>query len=184
MGSFLLNWTPAGGLNSTGQQVQYKVSTDSTWTTVTTLSASASTYTVLGLVDNTIYDFRVVNLCSFGGPTSGTNFQTINLTCPTVTVTPTYNSVSFSFPNLGASVTEYRVDLLNAAGSLVLAFKNITATGVTMSDSFVGLSSVTGYQLRVTVKAGTFSKVCTASSFTTDALPSCGVPSGLAVTVS
>jgi hypothetical protein len=135
-------------------------------------------------MDNTIYDFRVVNLCSFGGPTSGTTFQAVNLTCPTVTVTPTYNSVSFSFSNLGASVTEYRVDLLNAAGSLVLAFKNITATGGTMSDSFVGLSASTGYQLRVTVKAGTFSKVCGASSFTTAALPSCGVPSGLAVTVS
>lgn len=184
MGSFLLNWTPAGGLNSTGQQVQYKLSTDSTWTTAATLSASAATYTVNSLLDNTIYDFRVVNLCSFGGPTSGTNFQTINLTCPTVSVTPTYNSVSFSFTNLGASVTEYRADLLNAAGSLVLAFKNITAAGVTISDSFVGLSASTDYQLRITVKAGTFSRVCTASAFTTAALPSCSSPSGLAVTVS
>jgi hypothetical protein len=184
MASFILNWTPAGGLNSTGQQVQCKLSTASTWSNLTTLSASASTYTVTSLVDNTIYDFRVVNLCSFGGPTSGTSFQTVNLTCPTVTVTPTYNSVSFNFWDLEASVTEYRIDLLNSAGSLVLAFKNITAAGGMISDSFVGLSATTSYQLRVTVKAGTFSKVCGSSSFTTDALPSCGVPSGLAVTVS
>lgn len=184
MASFILNWTPAGGLNSTGQEVQGKVSTTSTWSTITTLSASASTYTVTGFMDNTIYDFRVVNLCSFGGPTTGTNFQTVKLTCPTVTVTPTYNSVGFNFWDLEASVTEYRVDLLNSGGTLVLAFKNITAAGGMISDSFVGLSSTTGYQLRVTVKAGTFSKVCAVSSFTTDALPSCGVPSGLAVTVS
>lgn len=184
MSSFLLNWTPAGGLNSTGQEVRYKLSTTSTWTTAATVGATTDEYTVTGLLDNTIYDFQIVNLCSFGGPTTGTTFQTVNLTCPTVTTTPTYNSVGFSYTNLGASVTEYRVDLLNAAGTTVLAFKNITATGTTISDSFTGLSATTNYQLRVTVKAGMFSKQCALLPFTTAALPTCSAPSGLSVTVS
>jgi hypothetical protein len=184
MSSFLLNWTPAGGLNSTGQEVRYKLSTTSTWTTAATVGATTDEYTVADLLDNTIYDFQIVNLCSFGGPTTGTTFQTVNLTCPTVTTTPTYNTVAYSFPNLGASITEYRVDLLNAAGSTVLAFKNIAASGSTISDNFVGLSASTNYQLRVTVKTGTFSKQCALVPFATTALPSCSAPSGLTVTVS
>lgn len=183
MSSFLLNWTPAGGLNSSGQEVQYKLSTVGTWTTATTVSASTDEYTIDDLLDNTIYDFQIVNLCTYGGPTTGTNFQTINIICPTVTITPTYNSVGFSFTNLGASITEYRVDLLNGAGTTVLAFKNIAAAGSTITDNFVGLSASTSYKLRLTVKAGTYSKQCSADTFSTAALPSCSAPSGLSVTV-
>jgi hypothetical protein len=184
MSSFILNWTPAGGLNSTGQQVQYKQSTSSTWITAATLSASANTYTITSLLDNVIYDFQIVNLCTFGGPTSGASFQTISLTCPTVSTTPTYNSVSFNFPNLGGSITEYRVDLMDAPGTSILAFKTITASGTTISDTFLGLSYSTNYQLRVTVKANTYTKQCPLVPFTTDNLPTCDAPTSLSVTIS
>jgi hypothetical protein len=184
MASFILNWTPAGGLNSTGQQVQYKLSTSSTWITAATLGSSANTYTISSLLDNTIYDFQIVNLCTYGGPTTGSTFQTIKLTCPTVTATPTYNSVSFGFPDLGASVTDYRVDLLNAAGSSIIAFKNFTSLGTSISDNFMGLSPTTGYNLRVTVKAGSYTNVCALVPFTTDPTPTCNAPSSLTVTIS
>jgi hypothetical protein len=179
MSSFLLNWTPAGGLNSTGQQVQYKQSNSSTWITATTLGPGAATYAATGLLDNVIYDFQIVNICTYGGPSSGTSFQTINLTCPTVQITPTFNSVGFSFSHLGGSVSEYKVDLLNAAGTTIIAFKNMAASGATISDSFTGLDPSTNYQVRVTVKAATYSKQCVAASFTTNALPTCNAPTSL-----
>lgn len=184
MSSFILNWTPAGGITSTGQQVQYKLSTASTWTTAATVSAGTNTYTATGLWDNTIYDFQIVNLCSLGGPTSGTNFQTINIVCPTVTITPTYNSVSFSFAHPGASITEYRVDLLDNAGTTVIAFKNITPSGGTVSDSFLGLTAATNYKLKLTVKAGTYSKACPVQSFSSEPFPTCDAPTALTVTIS
>jgi hypothetical protein len=183
MSSFLLNWTPAGGLNSTGQQVQYKQSSSSTWITVTTVGPSTTTYTATGLLDNVIYDFQIVNLCTYGGPTSGTSFQSINLTCPTVQVTPTFNSASFSFSNLGGSVTEYKVDLLDASGSSVIASKNTVAPTGTISDSFTGLDPQTNYQIRVTVKAGTYTKQCPAASFATSPLPVCDPPTNLTGTI-
>lgn len=183
MSSFLLNWTPAGGLNSTGQQVQYKQSSSSTWITATTLGASVSTYTANGLLDNVIYDFQILNLCTFGGPSSGTAFQTINLTCPTPQIIFTFNSVNFSFPHLGGSVNEYRVDLLDAAGSTVIAFKNIVAITGTIADSFMGLDASTNYRLRVTVKAETYSKQCPQVPFATDALPTCDSPTSLTATI-
>lgn len=182
MSSFDLSWTPAGGLNSTGQQVQYKVSSSSTWLVATTLSASANFYTVESLLENTIYDFRVVNMCSFGGPTPGSAFQTIDFVCPDdVTITPTFNSVSFSFSHVGGNVTEYRVDLLNAAGSSVIAFKTITSPGSTVTDSFTGLSNETNYKLRIIPKAGSYTESCALEAFATSALPVCNLPSGLTV---
>lgn len=184
MASFTLNWTPAGGLNSTGQQVQYKESTSSTWITAATLGASANTYTISSLLDNMIYDFHIVNLCTFGGPISGATFQTVNLTCPSVLITPTYNSASFSFTHLGGSVNEYHIDLLDNAGTTILAFKNIVPVSSSVSDTFMGLNSATNYRIRVTVKAQTYSKVCATVPFTTDPFPTCNAPTSLAVTIS
>jgi len=183
MSSFLLNWTPAGGLNSTGQQVQYKQSSSSTWITATTLGPGVNTYTLNGLLDNLIYDFQILNLCTYGGPTSGTAFQSVNLTCPTLQITPTFNSVSFSFPTLGGSVNEYRVDLLDATDSSVIAFKNMVALTGTIGDSFTGLDPQTNYQLKVTVKAETYSKQCSPVPFATAALPVCDSPISLTATI-
>lgn len=184
MASFDLSWTPVGGANSTGQQVQYKESDASSWEVATTLGASANSYTVSGLLDNVIYDFRIVNLCAYGGPAPGASFEIADLICPTVSKTPTYNGVSFSFPHpTGTDLTEYKVDLMNGAGTTVLAFKNIVPVTSPVTDSFTGLSASTSYNLRVTVKAGSYSKVCPLVSFSTTALPTCSAPTGLAVVV-
>jgi hypothetical protein len=183
MASFDLSWTPAGGLNSTAQQVQYKAATSSTWIPVASLSATANSYTLPGLADNTIYDFSIVNICTFGGPTAGVSFQTISIVCPTVTTTPSYNSVSFNFDSLGGSVTEYRVDLMNGAGNSTIAFKTITSSSGTVADSFTGLDFSTNYNLRITPKAGTYTKQCPLVPFATAALPTCSAPTSLTVEI-
>jgi hypothetical protein len=182
MASFDLSWTPASGVNSTGQQVQYKESVSDTWLVVATLGGGASSYTVADLDDNVVYDFRISNLCSFGGPTPGSVFQIIGFVCPSVVITPTYNGVSFSFTHVEGSVTQYRVDLLNAAGSSVIAFKNITSPSGMVTDSFTGLSATTSYNLRLTMKVGTtYSEVCDLAPFSTTSLPTCDMPTGLTV---
>lgn len=184
MASFDLSWAPAGGTNSSGQQVQYKAASSGTWLVAATLGASASTYTVTGLDDNVIYDFRIANLCAYGGPTLGTSFQIIDIVCPTVSRTPTHNTVAFSFSHpTGTDLTEYRVDLMNGAGTTVLAFKNIVPISSLVSDSFTGLTASTSYNLRVTAKAGSYSKVCPLSAFSTTALPVCNMPTALTVVV-
>lgn len=183
MASFTLNWTPAGGLNSTGQQVQYKPAAVPTWATATSLPATDTSYLLTGLTDNKIYDIRVVNICAFGGPTPGTASQNIDLTCPTLTITPSHNSVSFSFTDLGADIDSYVVQLMNAAATSVIASKTITATGGTLSDSFTGLSASTNYNLRVTCHADIFSEQCPPTAFATTATPTCNTPVGLTVTI-
>lgn len=183
MPSFVLNWMPAGGLNSTGQQVQYKESTSGTWITATTLGSLANTHTIDSLLDNVFYDFRIVNVCLYGGPTNGTTITDIALICPSISITPSFNNVSFSFPELGGSITGYTVHVLNAAGNTVIATKTPTPSGGTVADSFTGLSAETDYNLRLTITAGARSQVCTMNEFTTAALPTCDAPTSLNVTI-
>jgi hypothetical protein len=183
MVSFDLSWIPASGLNSTGQQVQYKESVSSTWLVATNLSATADSYTVEGLDENVVYDFRISNLCSFGGPTNGAVFEIVGFVQPSLQVTPTYNTVAFSFTHVGGSVTQYRMDLMNAAGTSIVAFKNITSPSGMVADSFTGLSASTSYNLRLTMKVGTtYSDVGDLTPFSTTALPTCSMPTALMVT--
>lgn len=179
MAAFELHWTPVNDGNSTGQEVQYKAASSLTWLTADTVSASTSSYTIDTLYENTIYDFRIVNVCTYGGPAAGSIFQTAGLTCPTLMITPTHNGVSFSFYHLGGDVNEYRVDLLDASGSGVIAFKNILPLFNPMVDSFTGLSASTTYRLRVTVRAEAHSNVCNDVGFATTAVPTCSAPTGL-----
>lgn len=182
MASFDLSWTPASGINSTGQEVQYKESISSTWLVAATLSSTADSYTLEGLDDNVVYDFRISNLCSLGGPTPGGSFQLIGFVCPSIATTPTYNTVSYTFTHVGGSVTSYRVDLMNSAGTTIIAFKNITSPSGTISESFTGLTTLTNYNLRLTMKVGTtYTKVCDLTPFATTNLPTCNMPTGLTV---
>jgi hypothetical protein len=179
-----LTWTPAGGANSLSQDVQYKVSTSSTWITHSNVGPSINTATITGLLDNTVYDFRVINNCSVGGPTPATQYQTVNLTCPVVTVTPSYDSIGYSFTHLGASVDSYTVELLNASDGVVATINELTPSG-TVTNSFTGLTASTVYKVRVTVKVGsTFSKQCTATTTGTIAAPTCDPPTGVSATMS
>ena len=69
--SIVLNWTAAGGSNSTGQQVLRTLYGANSYSTIATLSASAATYTDTTAVVDTVYEYKIVNICEVGGPTEG-----------------------------------------------------------------------------------------------------------------
>ncbi len=177
-----LTWTPAAG--ATSQLVQYKLATASTWTTFgSALSGTANTATITGLADNQIYNFQVVTECSGGTPKESNMDTKIKLTCPNITTTKTTTSISYSFPELGGSVTSYTVKLYSAAGAEITSQ---TPTGTTTrSGSFTGLTAETTYKIGVIVTAGTFSKSdCAQVTITTDAETACNAPTSLTATVS
>jgi hypothetical protein len=181
MASFDLSWVPAGSLISVSQQVQYKEAASSTWLVAATLSASTEVYIVDGLTDNTIYDFRIVTDCAFGGPTPSAPFQIIDFVCPEVTITPTFELMGFSFVHLGGSITEYQVDLLDDTGEEVLDTKIFSSPSGTIVDSFTGLDPDTSYGLGITLTAGVYLEQCPVETFSTAAVPSCMVPSNVTV---
>lgn len=182
-----LNWTAGGGGNSTGQRVDYKQNSSATWLQFGgLLSPSANTVTVTGLLDNVIYDFRIVNLCSDGGPTNSPVDTKVLITCPSVTYTDLPTSIAYQFSHLGGDVTKYVVELLNAAGTAVLDTKTHLAPSGTIASTFTGLTPSTNYGVRITVYAGTsfqFAKTCPVSNRTTAAPNPCNAPTNVVATM-
>lgn len=188
MAQSTITWNPAPGTNSLSQSVQYKLASSPTWLTFSTETPGIASKTITGLIANTIYDFKIVDNCAVGGAVSSATDTKILFSCPIVTITPTFNSVGFSFDNLYANIAKYVVQLLTADGNSVLGTISITnITPATFSDSFTGLTDNTTYKLRVTLYAGTdlqFNGLCSATSFTTGAAPICGVPGAVVAIMS
>jgi hypothetical protein len=185
MAQIPLTWIPAGGFNSTGQQVQYKPE-GGVWTTFQTVAPAISSITITGLLDNTVYEFRIVNLCADGGPTpSPTVLTQIYISCPAPTFILSTNSIQYSFAHLGAQVTKYTVELLSAA-NVVLQTKTHLAPSGTISETFTGLSPNTNYNVRVNVFAGDtqqYSRTCASSSQTTTSPSVCAAPANVTGTI-
>lgn len=175
-----LTWSTGGGAAS--QDVQYKLATDSSWTTHSNIAGNINTATLNGLQDNLIYDFRVVTNCTGGTPAPSMATQQVNLICPTVTITPTDNSVSYSFTNVGGSTTGYTIHLLDAAGTSILQTQSPSVTG-TVSGTFSTLTQSTSYKVRVTIIAGSFNRQCGALDTATTATPVCIAPTNVAATL-
>jgi hypothetical protein len=178
--SFDLSWTPAGDLNSTAQQVQYAIAGSSDWVTVVTLSAIDNSYTVSGIDYNQMFDFRIVNICKYGGPIPSSTFQSINISCPTVDIVPAYDTVTFNFDELGGSVTSYQLDILSQEDGSTVTSQTVP-TDNPVSVSFMGLVPTSGYYLVVTPQAGAFSNRCPGIPFSTTDPPPCNGPTDLTV---
>lgn len=188
MASSTINWVPAGGSNSLSQTVQYKRTIDSVWIDFSSLAAGIATVSITGLSNNTIYDFRIVDNCAVGGAVPSAVIRGIKFTCPTVTISPTYNAVTISFTGVGGDVSKYVVQLLSSDLTSVLGTFPVTdLTPGTFTNTFTGLAASTSYNIRVTEYAGTafdYSNICAATLFTTAIAPVCGVPGSVVATMS
>lgn len=181
-----LSWTP--GTNVISQLVKYKLATvaatpESNWTQFgNSLAANANSVTVTGLTDNLIYDFKIVSVCENGVTSSSPSVQQIKITCASVTITATSDSVNYSFTPVGGSVSGYSVQLLNAAGTTVLQTQTPTGTSP-LTGTFTGLTGSTTYNIRVVQTAGSFTKNdCSLNSFTTQA-STCNPATNLSATI-
>lgn len=173
MASAAIAWTPGGGPNITSQEVNYRIYGTTSWTSaVTGLSPSASSYTVTGLVDNTLYEFDVVSICSIGGPISSGILQAIKWFCPTITATSTHNTISYSFSTLGGSISGYSVQLLSYDLATVIQ----TLTTVTGTFTSGSITASTNYWIRLTLTAGPATHTCPDVGIATVSPPTCPVP--------
>jgi hypothetical protein len=184
-----LNWTPAGGINSTGQQVQYKLMNDVDWTTYATVGPTVSTLSIPNLDDNRVYQFRIVNVCSVGGPTTSGTHELIQMICPSVSITNlTHDTVSYS---LSAISIPRDIDLVEVK---LFNDQNVQVSVVThnnisqLTGTFSGLQQQTTYQIEVTLKAtgqnAIYTKTCPRVNVTTALTPICYPPDNVVATLS
>lgn len=184
-GTASLTWSLDANSNNQNQQVQYKLSTASNWTTAVVLQPTSTSYVITGLNQNKIYNFQVVNNCGAGGPSPSVVQSAVELTCPTVNLTSTSTSITYSFVNLGGDVTSYVMNLYDSTGTNLIQSKTESAPfAATVINTFNGLNPNTGYNVIVTTNAGTFNKVCSAQLITTPNTPSCPSVTGFTVTIS
>lgn len=176
-----LTWTTGAGAST--QDVQYKLSSATTWTTHENVAGNITTSSITGLLDNRIYDFRVITNCAGGTPTPSVATQQIKITCPVVSTTPSDTSIAYSFPELGGSVTAYTVKLFDSAGTTEVASQAPTGT-TTRSGTFSTLTQSTSYKIRVIVTAGGFTKTdCAMVDVTTTATPACNAPTNVTASI-
>jgi hypothetical protein len=71
-------------------------------------------------------------------------------TCPSVTLTPAFDQITYSFTALTGNFT-YTLELWNAAITSVVSVQTLVSTGGLQSGLFTGLSDNTTYNLRVTI---------------------------------
>lgn len=182
MATAILTWTPGGGGGS--QVVQYKKSTESSWTNYSTLSSAATGETIIGLVDNTIYNIRILNNCSSGSGSTVTNTAAA-VKCPTVSVNATDSTARIMFPHLSGDVDKYVIVLSDNANAVV---ESVTLNGPFDSSIFHvfdSLDSNSNYSVKVTPSAKTFTNnSCTSVSFGTLEAPTCGIVTSVAAVMS
>lgn len=180
MASASIHWAPSTNNTGIHQEVQYKKNSSSTWITYSTVSITATTATITGLDDNTVYDFRIVSDCNFGGPAPSTAATVIKFVCPTVTLTPGINSIAYAFAGPGGSITLVNVNLLDNTNTIITT-QNPSPVGA-ISGSFTGLTSGTAYKVQIVLTASTGSHSCPSQDIST--IAPCADPSSITALLS
>jgi hypothetical protein len=175
-----ITWSPVGGVFSVSQDVEFKAMGDVGWTLHSNVSNSTNAATITGLSDNIVYQFRITNHCPSALTGVSTLVEGVNLTCPTVSLDHSSDSVDYSFVDLGGDISSYLVELRNASLA-VLDDDVFPSPSGTISGTFTGLSPSTNYYVWVTVYAVgstvTFSASC-GVGFVTEAAV-CEAPTGV-----
>lgn len=171
-----LSWQTVDGITS--QLVQYKLAAVDTWTDFGYVELGAKTVIISDLLDNYIYNFRVLTSCSSGSPTPSFSSSQINIVCPTISTTTAASTISYSFTALKASITGYTVRLLNSAGTTELATQSpsFNSNTATISGTFSALSPSTSYKIELIITADSFTKTCSQVTATTIAGTACDTP--------
>jgi hypothetical protein len=157
-GQVALSWTAPtsdGGSPITDYQVQYKLSSDSTWTTFNDGTSTTTSATVTGLTNGNSYDFRVaaVNHVGNGAYATITNISLASAaTAPNnLTATPGDSEAGLAWDaptsDGGSAITDYQIQYKLASDSTWTTFNDGTST--TTSAVVTGLTNGNSYDFRV-----------------------------------
>ena len=172
-----VSWTAVSG--ASGYSVRYRISGTTTWTTVSTASAS---YNATGLTAGSVYEWQVQTICSGGSSafTSSTNFTTSSVPC---NVPTGMNTTAVS-----TSSATFNWTAVSGATSYSISYRLTGTTGWTTSSTASvfynasGLTANSTYEWQVsTICSGGSSAFTSSTNFTTSSVP-CNVPTGMNTT--
>lgn len=202
MASFTLTWTPVITGNVTAQRAYYRQKTvggaflTTGFSPTNDLSTAATTVERAALTDNVVYEFKIANICTIGGPTDNVDGvkEQIEFACVAPTVTKTATTGNCAYTGLPSDITKVRFRLrLTADNSSVSGPTTVTVVGGAASVNVTSLTPATDYYFETeffAVVNGTevvssavayLNAVCGPYGFVTDAV-ACPAPTGLVVT--
>ena len=175
-----VSWTAVSG--ALNYDVDYKLTTSSTWTNAATATTSTSV-AINGLSSSSVYDWRVRTNCSFGssGYTAAQFTTLVPCTAPTGLTSSAVTSVSATVSwTAVTAASSYAVDYKLTTSSTWTSF-SAAQTGT--SANLTGLTASSAYDWRVSATCPSGTTAFTAAQFTTTAPPACNAPSGLSSAV-
>ena len=183
--SIVLNWTAAGGANSTGQEVHRSLRGANSYSSIASLGASATTYTDTTALADVEYDFKIVNICTTGGPTDSGRVNVISITCPTATTVATGLIITGEYGDTFNDVTYTDIQLLNASEDLIQTYDTSSTPVGPGNYAFTdaGVDYNTAYIVRLRVETALGSTKNCDFAISTGAAPACDAPTGLTVSV-
>lgn len=153
-----LTWVPFPGPNNQSQTIQYKKHSVSTWTTFQTVSASTTSASITGLIDNVIYDFRIITNCFVGGPTPGAPQELlIKYVCPNTTITsPSITSISVTVFYAANDISNIQINVDDPTSILITDHQSSTQSlpaghgSGSYTQVFNNLQPDTAYDITIT----------------------------------
>lgn len=204
MASFTLSWTPVITGNVIAQRAYFRQKTvggaflTTGFSPANDMGTGVSTTARSGLTDNVVYEFKIANICTIGGPTDNTDGikEQIQFACVTPTVTKTATTGNCAYTGLPADITKVRFRLrLTADNSSISGPTTVTVVGGAASVNVTSLTPATDYYFEteffavvdgievVSSAAAYLNAVCGPYGFVTDAVV-CPAPTGLTVVTS
>jgi len=154
MANFLVTWSVGPGITS--QDIYLRLKHGGTYSKIATVGGTVTSYNVNGLLDNRIYQFKIVTKCA-QGDTESLPYELVNLTCPDpVTTSSSCSGLGYSFSELGGDVNQYDIVLYNNVD--VEVNRQTKPAAATVSGVFTGTISGATYKIRVVPRADGNSK--------------------------
>lgn len=184
MADFLLSWAIAGSPNNGLQNVQYRQQGTTIWTTYSTEALGVTTKTIIGLDDNVVYEFRIVNNCATGATSPSNTLEQVDKVCPVFKQLESTNcgEITFNFqePNPASpDIVDYTINLYQLGNPTPIDSYFVLATnvpGASISNTFTNLSGNTTYQVNIVMHIQgsiLYTLVCPKQNVTTIAADPC-----------
>ena len=142
-----LTWIPAGGQNSTGQEI-YR-----SGDYVDSVGPTEITYLDNPPIPNTTYEYTIVNLCSSGGPTSSDPVVGVDWECPSITVSEVNGDLQATVGEIQSGYI-ISVDLYNSdSTTLIQSGDSFQPTRNSVISLFTNLTAGNTYTVVVSVAA-------------------------------
>lgn len=139
------------------------------------------------LLFNAVYEFKVENLCTVGGPTINDNGvrEAIQFSCINPTTDQDHDSASISVNLTGLDITKVKFTLKKASDNTIVASSLVVKSGTSVAYNATGLTPTTNYYWQIELYANVNSvevissqaayldQPCSPYPFTTEANPTC-----------